>query len=150
MDQGWSDPQSPWWVKLRRAQVHIDEVQQRVAVLQDAEPWSILRELADSDGWAYLFRVHQPIPADLSAAVGDAVANMRAALDYVAYELARHHVGTMDDVEEAATWFPIFEDKAAFDRFFTSAAGGEGRAAQQAVRGRRAQGVPMCPTVRVG
>jgi len=126
MDQGWSDPQSPWWVKLRRAQVHIDEVQQRVAVLQDAEPWSILRELADSDGWAYLFRVHQPIPADLSAAVGDAVANMRAALDYVAYELARHHVGTMDDVEEAATWFPIFEDKAAFDRFFTSAAGGKG------------------------
>jgi len=70
MDQGWSDPQSPWWVKLRRAQVHIDEVQQRVAVLQDAEPWSILRELADSDGWAYLFRVHQPIPADLSAAEG--------------------------------------------------------------------------------
>ena len=34
---------------------------------------------------------------------------MRSALDYVAYELARHHhVGEMDDPEEeAATWFPI-------------------------------------------
>lgn len=126
MDERWGDPESPWWAKLRRAQVHIDEVQQRMAVLQEAEPWSIQRELAGSDAWSYLLRVHQPIPADLSAAVGDAVANMRAALDYVAYELARHRVGTMSDAEEAATCFPIFEDEAAFGQFFTAASGKKG------------------------
>ena len=46
--------------------------------------------------------------------------NMRSALDYVAYELARHHVGEMDDEEEAATSFPIFRDEAAFLGFFAN------------------------------
>jgi len=43
---------------------------------------------------------------------------MRSALDYVAYELARHHAGTLNDEEEAATAFPIRKDKQAFDQFF--------------------------------
>lgn len=120
MEQRWGDPEAPWWAKLRRAQVHISEVQQQVSALQGMEPWSIEREPMASDGWTYRFRVHRPISADLSATVGDAVANMRAALDYVAYELARHHVGTMSDTEEAATAFPICRDKARFDQFFTS------------------------------
>jgi len=118
MNQRWRDPEAPWWAKLRRAQGHISEVEQRVSALQGIQPWSIQREPTGSDGWAYRFRIHRPIPADLSAAVGDAVANMRAALDYIAYELARHHVGTMSDTEEAATAFPICRDKATFDQFF--------------------------------
>lgn len=120
VDRRWSDPEAPWWARLRRAWNHIGEVQQRVSTLQQAQPWSIQREPTIPDGWTYRFRTHQPIPADLSAAVGDAVANMRAALDYIAYELARHHVGTMNDSEEAATEFPICKDKAAFDKFFTT------------------------------
>jgi hypothetical protein len=126
MKARWGDPEAPWWAKLRRAQAHISEVRQRAGALQAAEPWSVQHEPADPDGWAYRFRVQKPIPADLAAAVGDAVANMRAALDYIAYELARHHVGTLSDAEEAATSFPIFKDKAAFDQFFTAAAGKKG------------------------
>ena len=120
MEERWGDPEAPWWAKLRRARVHINEVRQRVDALQRAGTWSIQREPADADGWAYRFRLHRAIPADLSATVGDAVANMRSALDYVAYELARHHVGEMDDQEEAATWFPIFRDEAAFKGFFAN------------------------------
>ena len=120
MDQRWSDPEAPWWARLRRARNHISEVQQRISALQETQPWSIQREPTGPDGWAYLVKIHRPIPADLSAAVGDAVANMRAALDYIAYELARHHVGTMNDSEEAATEFPICKDKAAFEQFFTT------------------------------
>lgn len=120
MDQRWSDPEAPWWAKLRRARNHISEVQQRISELQQAQPWSIQREPTGPDGWTYRFKIHRPIPVDLSAAVGDAVANMRAALDYIAYELARHHVSTMTDSEEAATEFPICKDRAAFDQFFTT------------------------------
>jgi hypothetical protein len=127
------DPEAPWWAKLRRAQVHINEVRQRVDALQSAGIWSIEREpaadgcsyrfrLHRADGWAYRFRINRAVPADLLAAVGDAVANMRSALDYVAYELARHHVvemgGEMGDEEEAATAFPIHVNQASFDRFF--------------------------------
>jgi hypothetical protein len=100
------DPDAAWWAKLRRAQVHISEVRQRVDALQSAGIWSIEREPAAggcssrfrihrADRWAYRFRVNRAVPADLLAAVGDAVANMRSALDYVAYELARHHVVEM-------------------------------------------------------
>jgi hypothetical protein len=128
MDPRWRDPEAPWWAKLRRAQARISEVQQRVSALQGTQPWSILREPTGLDGWAYRFKIHRPIPADLSAAVGDAVANMRAALDYIAYELARHHVGAMSDTEEAATEFPIRKDKAAFDQFFTAGRKGPLRA----------------------
>lgn len=85
--------------------------------------WSIQRERAGWNGWAYQFRIHGALPADLSAAVGDAVANMRSALDYVAYELARHHMAevgnAMGDDEEAATAFPICIDEGAFEQFFT-------------------------------
>jgi hypothetical protein len=86
--------------------------------LQAVEPWSVEREPAGPDGWAYRFRVHKPVPADLAAAIGDAVANMRAALDNIAYELACHHAGTMSDAEERATFFPICENKTASEKFF--------------------------------
>lgn len=129
MEKWLVDPEAPWWAKLRRAAVHINEVRQRVAQLQRQEPWSIQRERANADGWAYRFRIHRSPPADLSAAVGDAVANMRAALDYVAYELARHHVAElgseMGEKEEAATSFPICIDEATFEHFF--APGNKGR-----------------------
>ncbi len=122
MEEWLIDPEAPWWAKLRRAGVHIKEVRQRVAELQGEKAWSIEREPADADGWAYRFRIHRAVPADLSAAVGDAVANMRAALDYVAYELARHHVAEMGremgDKEEAATSFPICIDEPTFEHFF--------------------------------
>jgi hypothetical protein len=71
MELRWGDPEAPWWAKLRRAKSHISEVRQRVDVLQAAEPWSIQREPAGpDDGWAYRFRVHKPVPADLAAATG--------------------------------------------------------------------------------
>lgn len=102
-----SDPEAPWWVKLRRARLHIDEVHQRVRVLNASNPWSVDMELAeDPDSWVFRFRIQHPIPADLCAAVGDAIANMRSALDYVAYELAVRHIGTLAPRQEMATAFP--------------------------------------------
>ena len=116
-----SDPEAPWWVKLRRARLHIDEVHQRVKTLDASNPWSVEKEAAeDPDSWAFRFRIQHPIPADLCAAAGDAIANMRSALDYVAYELAVRHAGTLSPRQEMATAFPICKDREAFDEFFTA------------------------------
>jgi hypothetical protein len=119
MMEWWADPEAPWWAKLRRARIHISEVQQLADALQDAGAWSVQREPAGADGWAYRFRLHRAIPADLAAAAGDAAANMRSALDHVAYELARRHAGDLDGPQEAATAFPICVDEAEFREFFT-------------------------------
>jgi hypothetical protein len=116
-----SDPEAPWWVKLRRARLHVDEVHQRVRALDASKPWSVERETtADPDSWAFRFRIYRPIPADLRAAVGDAIANMRSALDYAAYELAVRYAGTLTPRQENATAFPICKDREMFDRFFTT------------------------------
>jgi hypothetical protein len=116
-----SDPEAPWWVKLRRARLHIDEVHQRVRAFNASDPWSVEKEPAeDPDSWAFRFSIHRPIPADLRAAVGDAIANMRSALDYAAYELAMRHVGSLTPGQEQATAFPICKDRETFDRFFTA------------------------------
>ena len=122
-------PGSPWWVKLRRARLHIDEVHQRVRTLDASNPWSAEKEPAeDPDSWAFRFRIQCPIPAGLCAAVGDAIANMRSALDYVAYELAVRHTGTLAPRQEMATAFPICKDREAFDGFFTAGRWGPVRA----------------------
>jgi hypothetical protein len=124
-----SDPEAPWWVKLRRARLHIDEVHQRVRTLDASIPWSVEKEPAeDPDSWAFRFRIQRPIPADLCAAVGDAIANMRSALDYVAYELAVRHTGTLAPRQEMATAFPICKDREAFDGFFIEGRWGPVRA----------------------
>ena len=124
-----SDPEAPWWVKLRRARLHIDEVHHRVTALDASKPWSLEREPAeDPDSWAFRFRIHCPIPADLRAAVGDAIANMRSALDYAAYELAVRHAGELTPRQEKATAFPICKDGETFDRFFTAGRLGQVRA----------------------
>jgi hypothetical protein len=124
-----SDPEAPWWVKLRRARLHIDEVHERVRALDASGPWSIDKETTeDPDSWAFRFRIHRPIPADLRAAVGDAIANMRSALDYAAYELAVRHAVTLTPRQEKSTAFPICKDGAAFDRFFTEGRSGPIRA----------------------
>jgi hypothetical protein len=125
MEASWRDGDAPWRAKLRRARAHISEVRERVDALQAAEPWLVHREPVGPDGWAYRFRVRKPVPADLAAAIGDSVANMRAALDYIAYELARRHAGKLDDEAERATFFPVCKDKAAFGKFFTAGKQGQ-------------------------
>ena len=117
-----SDPEAPWWVKLRRARVHIDEVRRCADALQHSEAWSIQREPAEcAEGWVFRFKILQGDPCR-SVSGGGRCSRQHAvsALDYVAYELALCHVGEeLSEEQEAATAFPICIDDAAFQRFFT-------------------------------
>ena len=61
-----------------------------------------------------------PIPVHFSTTIGDALHNLRSALDCAAYELARRHVGCdLTEKEELACEFPIRDDPAKLDRFFS-------------------------------
>jgi hypothetical protein len=83
-------------------------------------PWSVERVPgAAPNEVGFRLRVHKPVPADVITIVGDVVHNMRSAVDSVAFELARRHVGqTLTTKQERAASFPIKKLATAFEDFF--------------------------------
>ena len=80
----WRDPDSAWWVKLRRADQHIVEAAGRLKAFRSDEPWTVEATPGPGTGdQNYRFRVHRAVPADLLAVLGDAVHNLRSALDAI-------------------------------------------------------------------
>jgi hypothetical protein len=67
----------------------------------------------------YRIRLSEPIPVRVSAIIGDALHNLRSALDCVAFEMARQHIGRdLTEREEKATAFPILGTPEGFAEFF--------------------------------
>lgn len=120
MDEMWMDSEAPWWAKLRRAAVHIEDVRAEVATLENDRPWSVESEPGERPNEvAFRLHVRRQVPADLATTAGDAIHNLRSALDTVAYALARRYLGRdLSPDEEQATQFPICRDRSAFDEFF--------------------------------
>jgi len=85
-----------------------------------SKPWHVEEEAGPGPNqMTFRLRVTRLVPADLITAVGDAVHNMRSALDAVAHEMARRHVGeSLSEAQERATEFPITKDGDSFDAFF--------------------------------
>lgn len=116
-DVTWMGRDQPWWVKLRRAGVHIREVTGAVEAFQQTRPWRVEAEPGEQPGVvAYRLHIDRQPPADLLAAVGDAVHNLRSALDAMTYDLAVRHLGTLTSEQEQATQLPICKDEEAFQR----------------------------------
>jgi hypothetical protein len=114
----WLDPGSPWWVKVRRADQHIIEATRGLDAFAREQPWTVEAEPGpDPRDQSYRFRVHKPVPVDLLAVLGDAVHNLRSALDAMAYALAEQHCGTLSPEQERVTRLPICSDEATFNRF---------------------------------
>jgi hypothetical protein len=116
----WRDPEAPWAAKFRRAAVHIAELKGLVREFERDDPWSVEPVAGDGPNEVgFRLRVHRPIPADLITVVGDAVHNLRSALDSVAYELAVRHVGgPLQASQETQAMFPIKKTGLDFDEFF--------------------------------
>jgi hypothetical protein len=125
----WQDPEAPWWAKLRRAARLIKEVNSCCDALnQPGVGWSLEREAEDDQAWRYHFRQPRPIPADLPAAVGDVVHNLRSAMDNAAHYLAARHVQEaqgrdLTEDEEALTEFPIQKNGRALDAWLSASRG---------------------------
>lgn len=116
----WRELGQPWWVKMDRARLHIEDLRSKFDDFIASEPWSVKRVPTSDEHVARLvFVKNQPIPLEFSSIVGDAVHNMRSALDAVAYALARRNFdGTWTEEHERAPAFPIYATPAEFDSFF--------------------------------
>lgn len=111
----WRDPECPWWVKLRRAGVRLNELHQAVGSFRTREPWRLVTEDGRRPGEvAYRFRTLCPIPTDIAVTAGEVVHSLRSALDSVVFELARKYAGSLTPKQERTPAFKSFVDEESF------------------------------------
>lgn len=100
--------------KLDRARHHISDLEDRIEAYLATQPIQI-REHHDRDGATrhiqWIATTSNDPPTELGLIVGDWAQNVRAALDYIVYELVRRETG---DDDPRWTQFPIAVDAARY------------------------------------
>ena len=77
-------------LKIKRAKGHIAEFQALAEAHRDSNPYEIVHELDPQTGEnVYRVLVKKKVPDDAPAIIGDAIHNLRSALDYLVGDLAR-------------------------------------------------------------
>ena len=104
------------WHKLGRAKFHVDELQDRVTRWRDLhgdEPY-VWGKKFDAKRNRFTFYVQSvaELPVEWSLIAGDALTNLRASLDYMAYDLVGRGT-TPHRRPKAKPQFPIIRKKAA-------------------------------------
>lgn len=91
--------------KRDRAHHHLEAIEQRIGEFLSSNPYPIAIEAHPKEG-QYVMRLREPKPFpvhELAVMIGDCVHNMRAALDFITWELAGARPS------DRRTMFPIFE-----------------------------------------
>jgi hypothetical protein len=120
--------------KVERAEQHIHNLDVTVRAFLDSNPYLTARQTHPErpDFMVYWLSGARPIPTLISLIAGDALANLRSALDHLAYHLALVN-GTTDEKVLKATYFPISDDAT---KYVTEAPGkvkGMSQAAKEAI-----------------
>src|SRR6266699_3916372 len=120
LDQTWMDASSSWWAKASRAKEHIDSLHRQVDEFRASAPYSLTPEPTEKPGrLAHRLRFLKPVPVAISTTIGDVLSNLRAALESLAFEVARRsQAGSLTARQERMSTFPICETPQAFDGFF--------------------------------
>jgi hypothetical protein len=103
---------STYRAKLARADEHLSTLYRETDRWGDGDPFRIVRR-SNADGSVHLFslRIHaQPDVWRWALLLGDALHNMRCALDHIVYALAVRQTGQDPPVDDSLLMFPICSD----------------------------------------
>lgn len=102
-------------LKVERARIHIENLRELGADFFETVPYSINRE-HDRETGVYTFRVivNSEVPSTFGVIIGDAIHNLRSALDLMAVDLARANGHTSRSALND-TYFPISKDRTQFE-----------------------------------
>jgi hypothetical protein len=115
----WLDPECAWWAKADCAKGHIDTLAQQVNDFLRAGSYEVIAEPGRPGETIYRLRMSQQIPIYFSTTLGDALHDMRSALDCAAGGMARRHLGKdLNEKQEHACEFPICSKPAELQEFF--------------------------------
>jgi len=96
-------------LKIERADKHIEELKSAILAFKNSGPYKISAKRDPQTRKLIYFLVDvQPVPLDIACIAGDALHNLRCALDHLAYRLFR--VGAGDTADAKHVYFPIFDD----------------------------------------
>jgi len=107
-------------LKIERAKKHISDLEEVIIPFFDGSPYGVGAEL-DTQISHYLIHLEsvKPLPAIIPLLVGDAVHNLRSALDHLAWQLVEAAGG----VPNKDTYFPICNDPIKGSQQYASALG---------------------------
>jgi hypothetical protein len=97
-------------LKLQRARRHVDELEREITAFLVARPFRLVIE--QQEEWhAWTVRLRKNVPLEFSAIIGDAVHNLRSALDLLACDLVRLNGNSTKGV-----YFPFSTDASGLKR----------------------------------
>lgn len=74
-------------IKVARGSHHIESLRALASAYLDSSPFSLTAVEEPNDDLVWRVRVHREVPVDWSTIVGDAIHNLRSALDHLAWQL---------------------------------------------------------------
>jgi hypothetical protein len=101
--------------KVLRARHHLHNLTLRQNAYVDAEPPNYkIRRAIEPDGAKHIhwLEMNSPLPVDFSIVLGDAIHNLRSALDHCVFQLSLDNTGVMFD----QSMFPIFGKRVDFTK----------------------------------
>jgi hypothetical protein len=87
--------------RLARAGEHLADLQSRLAVLQKQQESATSAQFSAEPPYHFEFIVPVSVPASMRIPIliGEICYNLRSALDYLVYELAKHDSGAQSDTQ---------------------------------------------------
>ncbi|MGZ3333663.1 MAG: hypothetical protein ACXU9O_16180 [Gemmatimonadaceae bacterium] len=96
------------WLKINRGREHGEAVKKAVECWLRTDAYSISREVDPETGdTVRRAKIKEGPPPRISVLIGDAVQNLRSALDHAVYALAESQLGTLTLEVEEGLMFPI-------------------------------------------
>ena len=104
-------------LKIKRAKQHIADFESKLQAFKAANPYRLVVESNDeANGFSLVFRILKSAPSDLPAIVGDAVHNLRVALDVLIYGIVVKNFPEASPGQARRIQFPFSETADALER----------------------------------
>ncbi|MGA8353730.1 MAG: hypothetical protein WB698_06150 [Solirubrobacteraceae bacterium] len=74
------------YLKIKRANKHIKDLERHIVTFEETNPYEVITQDNPQDAECYqgIFKIRKPIPRCISLITGDAIHNLRSALDHLA------------------------------------------------------------------
>jgi hypothetical protein len=103
-------------LKVERAKKHVRALEGEVKVFLEREPYKVGVTLEQqSRRPAYYLAAVEAVPDTLALIAGDAIQNLRSALDHLAFQIVRFDTGA-DPINPKDIYFPISETNAQYSK----------------------------------